>query len=89
MPLLSVSASKKIDTTIRLEESIAQLVDQYAAFLKAQSADDVVNKALEYVFTKDKDFQQHLDQNPNAKVPALLRVKKASVAPKDTAAAAK
>lgn len=89
MPLLSVTASKKIDTTIRLEESTAKLVDQYAAFLKASSADDVVNKALEYVFTKDKDFQQHLEQNPNARVPSLLRVKKTPPAPKDTAAGAK
>jgi hypothetical protein len=76
MPLLSVTASKKIETNIRLEESTAKLVDQYAAFLRASSADDVVNKALEYVFTKDKDFQQHLEQNPDAKVPSLLRIKK-------------
>jgi hypothetical protein len=51
MPLLSVTASKKIETNIRLEESTAKLLDLYAAFLKAGSADDVVNKALEYVFT--------------------------------------
>jgi hypothetical protein len=25
-----------------------------------ETADDVVNKALEYVFSKDKDFQQYL-----------------------------
>jgi hypothetical protein len=89
MPLLSVTASKKIETNIRLEESTAKLLDQYAAFLKAGSADDVVNKALEYVFTKDKDFQQHLEQNPDAKVPSLLRVKKVPAAPKPATSAAK
>lgn len=89
MPLLSVTASKKIETNIRLEESTAKLVDQYAAFLKAGSADDVVNKALEYVFTKDKDFQQHLEQHPDAKVPSLLRVKKVPAAQKPTASATK
>ena len=55
MPLLSIQASKKVETTVRLEESTAKRVDQYAHFAKA-SADDVVNQALEYVFTKDKDF---------------------------------
>jgi hypothetical protein len=76
MPLLSIKASKKIETTVRLEESTAKLVDQYAHFVQG-SADDVVNQALDYVFTKDKDFQQHLTDNPTVKVPSALRVKKA------------
>jgi hypothetical protein len=75
MALLSIKASKKIETTVRLEESTAKLVDRYAHFAKA-SADDVVNQALEYVFTKDKDFQQHIEQHPDHEVPSALRVKK-------------
>jgi len=63
MPLFSVKTSKKIDTNIRLEESTAKMLDRYAHFHKGP-ADDVVNEALEYIFTKDKDFQQHLRANP-------------------------
>ena len=75
MPLFSVKTSKKIDTNIRLEESTAQMLDRYAHFHKGP-ADDVVNEALEYIFTKDKDFQQHLRSNPEEQVPSSLRVKK-------------
>jgi hypothetical protein len=32
------------------------MVDQYAVFIRV-SADDVVNHALEYVFSKDGDFR--------------------------------
>ncbi len=37
----------------------------------------VVNEALEYIFKRDKDFQQHLQQNPNQEVAASVRIKKA------------
>ena len=80
MPLLTVTASKKIDATLRLEESTAKMIDRYAAFLKV-SADDVVDKGMEYIFTKDKDFQQHLDKQPDFHVPASLRIKKAPGTP--------
>jgi hypothetical protein len=46
-------------------ESTAAQVDQYAAFIRP-SADDVVDKALNYVFSKDRDFQEFL-QTPQAK----------------------
>ncbi|MGI4756181.1 MAG: hypothetical protein ACRYGF_04945 [Janthinobacterium lividum] len=75
MPLLSIQASKKVETTVKLEESTAKRVDQYAHFAKS-SADDVVNLALEYVFTKDKDFQQYLETNQDGETPSALRIKK-------------
>ena len=75
MALLTVKASKKIDATLRLEESTAKMIDRYAAFLKV-SADEVVDKGMEYIFTKDKDFQQHLEKQPALQVPASLRIKK-------------
>ena len=50
MALLEVTQSRQITATIRLEEQTAAQVDQYAAFILA-SADDVVNQALEYVFS--------------------------------------
>ena len=83
MALLSITASKKITITCSLGESTARQVDQYAHFLKVP-ADDVVNKALEYVFAKDKDFQDYRGQNPTAQVPPALRVKKPVVAAQST-----
>jgi hypothetical protein len=83
MALLTVKASKKIDATLRLEESTAKMIDRYAAFLNV-SADEVVDKGMEYIFTKDKDFQQHLDEQPDVQVPTSLRIKKAPGAPSAT-----
>jgi hypothetical protein len=80
MPLLSIQSSKKIEALIRLEDSTAKRVDQYAHFAKA-TADQVVNQALEYVFTKDKDFGQYLEEHADHEVPSALRVKKPVVPP--------
>jgi hypothetical protein len=63
MPLLEITTSRKVTATVSLEEPTANLVNQYAAFTRV-AADDVVNKALEYVFTKDKDFQKFIG-SPN------------------------
>jgi len=75
MPLLEINQSRHICASIRLDETTAAQVDQYAAFIHA-SADDVVDKALNYVFSKDRDFQDFL-KTPHAKqVAATLRVRK-------------
>ena len=74
MPLLEITQSHKVTASIALEESTAKSVDSYAAFMKA-SADDVVNKALEYVFSKDKEFQQFLQTSAEIKSPQPLRIK--------------
>ena len=76
MPLLEITQSRQISASVRLDEATATQVDQYAAFIKA-SADDVVDKALNYVFAKDRDFQDFL-KTPEAKqISATLRVRKA------------
>ena len=75
MPLFTVKTSKKVETSMKLEESTAKMLDRYADFHKG-SADDVVNEALEYIFRHDKDFQQELQKNPNADVPSSVRIKK-------------
>jgi hypothetical protein len=76
MPLLEITQTRQISASIRLEEATATQVDQYAAFLHA-SADDVVDKALNYVFSKDRDFQDFL-KTPRAKqVVSTLRIRKA------------
>ncbi len=74
MPLFTVKTSNKIDTSMRLEESTAKMLDRYAHFHKG-SADDVVNEALEYIFKHDKDFQQELRRNPDVEVASTVRVK--------------
>ena len=76
MALFTLKTSKKVDTHMRLEESTAEMLDRYAHFQKG-TADEVVNGALEYVFKHDKDFQRHLQQNPNEQVTSSVRVKKA------------
>ena len=78
--LLDIRITRKVTITCSLEESTANQVDQYAAFAKVP-ADDVVNKALEYVFTKDREFQQFKEANPNEKALAALRIKKPISAP--------
>ena len=75
MPLLEVIQSKQVSASIRLSDSTATQVDQYAAFIRA-CADDVVEQALTYVFAKDRDFQEFL-KTPQAKqVMPALRIRK-------------
>ena len=76
MPLLEINSSRLISASVRLDEATATQVGQYAAFIRA-SADDVVDKALNYVFSKDRDFQDFL-KTPEAKqISSTLRVRKA------------
>ena len=78
MPLLEVIQSRQISASVRFDETTATLVDQYAAFIHA-TADDVVNKALHYVFAKDRDFQDYLKSSDARHVLPTLRVRKSSV----------
>ncbi len=75
MPLLEVVQTRHVSASIRLDETTASQVDQYAAFIHA-SADDVVDKALNYVFAKDREFQEFLKTPEAGRVPQLLRVRK-------------
>jgi 3-methyladenine DNA glycosylase/8-oxoguanine DNA glycosylase len=75
MPLLDIRATKKVVATCTLEESTAILVDKYAAFIHVP-ADDVISKALDYVFSKDKEFQQYLEINGDHSAPSSLRIKR-------------
>jgi hypothetical protein len=50
---------------VRQDESTAAQVDQYAACIRA-SADDVMDKALNDLFSKDRDFEEFL-KTPQAK----------------------
>ena len=77
MPLLEITTSRKVTATVSLEEPTANLVNQYAAFTRV-AADDVVNKALEYVFAKDKDFQKFIGAPNDAKPTHPLRIKRSN-----------
>ena len=77
MPLLEIKQIRKVTITCSLEESIATQVDQYAGFASCLP-DEVVNKALEYTFGKDTDFQKYRNTNP--KPTPQLRIKKAATA---------
>jgi hypothetical protein len=75
MPLLEVIQTRQISASVRLDEATATQVDQYAAFIHA-SADDVVDKALNYVFSKDRDFQDFLKTPQAGQVVPSLRTRR-------------
>ena len=76
MPLLEVIQTRQISASIRLTDTTATQVDQYAAFIHA-CADDVVEQALTYVFSKDRDFQEFLKTPEARHVASTLRIRKA------------
>jgi len=75
MPLLEIIQTRQVSATIRVDETTAEQIDQYAAFLHA-SADEVVDKALAYVFAKDRDFQEFLRTPEAASVAQSLRTRR-------------
>lgn len=75
MPLLEIIQTRQVTASIRLDEPTAILIDQYAAFLHA-TADEVVDKALCYVFAKDRDFQDFLRTPEAAHAPESLRIRR-------------
>jgi hypothetical protein len=79
MPLLEVTQTRHISASIRLTDTTALQVDQYAAFIHA-SADDVVEQALAYVFSKDRDFQEFLRTRlKRQRITPTLRIRRAPV----------
>jgi hypothetical protein len=75
MPLLEIVQTRQVSATIRLDVSTAERIDQYATFLHA-SADEVVDKALAYVFAKDRDFQEYLRSPEATRSAQSLRVRR-------------
>jgi hypothetical protein len=75
MPPLEVTQTRHVSTSIRLTDSTATQVDQYAAFIHA-CADDVVEQALAYVFSKDRDFQDFLKSPKAQRITPTLRVRR-------------
>ena len=77
MPLLEVTQIRHLNATIRLTDTTAAQVDQYATFIHA-SASDVVEQALAYVFSKDREFQEFLKLPDAQRITPTLRVRRAS-----------
>ena len=75
MPLIEINQSRHVKAFIRLDAVTATMIDQYAAFVHA-SADDVVDKALNYVFSRDREFQSFLKTSQASQVAATLRVRR-------------
>jgi hypothetical protein len=75
MPLLEVVQTHYVSASIRLRDSIALQVDQYATFIGA-SADDVIEQALSYVFSKDRDFQDFLKSAQAQRITPTLRIRR-------------
>jgi hypothetical protein len=77
MPLLEVTQTRHLSASIRLTDTTAMQVDQYAAFIRA-SANDVVEQALAYVFSKDREFQEFLRTPEAQRITPTLRVRRAA-----------
>ena len=77
MPLLEVTQTRYVSASIRLTDTTALQLDQYAAFIDA-SADEVMEQALAYVFAKDKDFQEFLRTSEAQRITPTLRVRRAA-----------
>lgn len=75
MALLEITQVRQITASIRLDQKVAEQVDQYASFIHA-TADDVVNHALDYVFGKDRDFQEFLKAPQASQTASTLRIRK-------------
>jgi hypothetical protein len=75
MPLLEVVQTRYVSASVRLTDSTALQVDQYAAFIHA-SADEVMEQALAYVFSKDRDFQEFLKSPEARRITPTLRVRR-------------
>jgi len=75
MPLLEINLNRYISASVRLDEATSGQVDQHAAFVHA-SDDVVVDKVLNYAFSKDRDFQDFLKTPQAMQVASKLRFRK-------------
>ena len=75
MPLLEVVQTHYVSASVRLTDATAIQLDQYAAFIHA-SADEVIDQALAYVFSKDRDFQEFLRTPEALRITPTLRVRR-------------
>lgn len=75
MRLLEITQTRHISASIRLTDTTAMHVDQYAAFIHTW-ADDVIEQALAYVLAKDKEFQEFIKFPEAKRIIPTLRVRR-------------
>lgn len=75
MPLLEVTQTRHVSASLRLTDTTALLLDQYAAFIRA-TADDVAEEAFKHVFAKDREFQEFLRSPEAQRITPTLRVRR-------------
>ena len=73
MPPLEIDQSRYINASVRLDEPTAAQFAQYAAFTRA-FADDFVDKALNYVLSKDCDLADILKTLQAKQADSTLRI---------------
>jgi hypothetical protein len=49
---------------LRIDESLAQTAERYAAFLGTDKLDHVVSQALAFIFRRDAQFKRWLAEHP-------------------------
>ncbi len=75
MPPLEINQSRYINASVRLDEPIAGQFTRYAAFART-SADDFVDKALDYVLSNDWDLADFMKMpRPNRLTVRCVSVK--------------
>ncbi|WP_051979132.1 hypothetical protein [Edaphobacter aggregans] len=72
MPLIEVTQTRRVTANVRFDDAIVMQINQYAAFIGA-TPDEVINKGLEYLFEKDREFAVFKSSDQSKNVPQLLR----------------
>src|SRR5579875_2576802 len=75
MPLIEVTQIRRVTAHVRFNEPIVAQINQYAAFIGA-TPDEVINKGLEYLFDKDREFATFRTTDRCKDVPELLKARR-------------
>lgn len=75
MPLIEVTQTRRVTAHVRFNEPVVMLINQYAAFIGA-TPDEVINKGLEYLFEKDREFATFRTSDRCKDVPELLKARR-------------
>ena len=78
MALLEVAQTRYVSANVRLKDTTALQLNQYAAFIHA-TADEVLEQAVGFVFSKDREFQEFLKTRQAQEVTPTLRIRKSAV----------
>ena len=77
MPLIEVTQTRRVTAHVRFYEPVVAQINQYASFIGA-TPDEVINKGLEYLFDKDRDFAAFRASDKCKDVPELLKPRRAN-----------